>query len=119
MNKVLQFPGIITSVNTKIDCVKVSVETSGFPAPEHSTELLRLHHTGIQGWFTFSQHEIQPEDLLNLPKLPRREGRSKAERLRAVLYRYWEQDTGGFDNADSHYDSHMEKFIDHVKGKLT
>jgi hypothetical protein len=45
-------------------------------------------------------------------------GKSPAWRLRAVLYRNWEQSAEGFDTFEMYYKSKMEKFINHLKGTL-
>ena len=120
--KVLQFPSQITSVSTKMDCLKITVETNGHPNPEQSVQLLKHQKDGIAGWFTFSVHKdgIQPEDIIDLPKLPRTEKGQKttSERVRAVLFVAFEQDHKGFKDFDSYYKARMEVFIDHVKKEL-
>ena len=45
-------------------------------------------------------------------------GKSKAQRLRGVLYRVWEQKSEGYKTPDDHYNHHMEKIIIHFKDKL-
>jgi hypothetical protein len=45
-------------------------------------------------------------------------GKTPSKRLRAVLYRNWEQDNKGYDNFQRYYDIHMEQIIQHFKGKL-
>ena len=45
-------------------------------------------------------------------------GKSKGQRLRAVLYRNWEQNNEGCDTFTLYYESHMEKIIRHFKDKL-
>jgi len=45
-------------------------------------------------------------------------GKSKAQRLRGVLYRNWEQSSGGYEVFDDYYNHHMEKIIIHFKEKL-
>jgi hypothetical protein len=119
-NILLQFPSQITGVQTKLDCYKVTLDTSGFPPAEQITQLLKYCTDGIAGWFTFNVHLIQPEDIIKLPPLPRMEKNQKtpSERLRAVLFVMWNEDHGGYETSDAHYAAHMEKFIDFVKGKL-
>ena len=41
-----------------------------------------------------------------------------SQRLRAVLYRMWEQDNEGFKDSNLHYIYHMNKVIEHFKSKL-
>ncbi len=45
-------------------------------------------------------------------------GKSKAQRLRGVLYRTWEQSGDGYEVFDDYYNHHMEKIINHFKKKL-
>ena len=45
-------------------------------------------------------------------------GKTKAQRLRAVLYVNWEQDKQGYEVFDDYYNHHMEKIITHFKNKL-
>lgn len=41
-----------------------------------------------------------------------------SQRMRAVLFRLWQQDNEGFKSETQHYEYHMEKFINHLKSKL-
>lgn len=45
-------------------------------------------------------------------------GKPPSQRLRAVLYRLWEQTSEGYDDFNLFYIYKMETFIKHVKGKL-
>ncbi len=45
-------------------------------------------------------------------------GKSKAQRLRGVLYRNWEQAREGYEVFDDFYNHHMERMITHWKNKL-
>lgn len=44
--------------------------------------------------------------------------KSMSQRLRAVLYRLWEQDKGDYTSSVLHYQSEMERIISHYKKKL-
>ena len=44
--------------------------------------------------------------------------KSKAQRLRAVLFKYWEHGHQGYDEFNYFYDHLMEKIITHYKDKL-
>ena len=44
--------------------------------------------------------------------------KTEAQRLRAVLYRLWEENNDGFDDAEDYYVDRMEKFIKMCKGRL-
>ncbi len=45
-------------------------------------------------------------------------GKTRAQRLRGVLYRVWETDKQGYEVFDDYYAHHMEKLINHFKAKL-
>ncbi len=64
----------------------------------------------------FNQHE--QEIIKDLNSDFEIEKKSPGQRLRAVLYRNYEQDNEGFNSFGSYYDSKMEKFINHCKSKL-
>ena len=44
--------------------------------------------------------------------------KSNSQRLRAVLYRRWEQQPDGYNTFALYYDSQMEIIINHLKSKL-
>ena len=74
---------------------------------------------GQPGWFTFSTHQIEVEDIKDLPPLKPTDGKkTPSQRLRAVLFRLWEQDDEKFKEFDGYYRFKMEKIIDHLKQKL-
>ena len=45
-------------------------------------------------------------------------GKSKSQRLRAVLYKNFEQDKQGYEVFSDYYNHHMERMINHWKNKL-
>lgn len=45
-------------------------------------------------------------------------GKTKAQRLRGVLFRCFEQDNKGYEVFDDYYNYQMETLINHFKGKL-
>jgi len=67
------------------------------------------------GWLVFEEGE-------NLPEVPKEkivDGRkSKAQILRAVLWRLHEQNNGKPEDADAHYDRQMDIIIEDYKSKL-
>lgn len=44
--------------------------------------------------------------------------KTPSQRLRAVFYRFWEQDNQGMDDFEFFYRVKMEKIIDNIKGKI-
>jgi len=74
---------------------------------------------GKPGWFTFSVEPVKPEDLLNLPPLTfDRDEKTPSQRLRAVLYRLWEQGGKPTQTFEEWYRIKMEKIIEHLKQQL-
>lgn len=45
-------------------------------------------------------------------------GKTHSQRLRAVLYKLWEQNNEGYKDFNLYYQYHMELFITHLKGKI-
>lgn len=85
--------------------------------PEEATLLLSLHKK--QGWFLFKEAPFKEEDLVDLPEIkPEFKGdKTPSQRLRAVLYVYWQQN-GGKGDFDSFYKRQMERIINKIKEKL-
>lgn len=73
------------------------------------------------GWFTFSaSSKIEPDYIANLPPLPlEKDERSPGNRLRSVLYVFYEQKGKPGGSFETFYRDQMEKFIEFVKEKLS
>ncbi len=70
------------------------------------------------GWFTFASRELGFEDIKDLPKLDPDDSEKKpSERLRAVLFVYYDQQ-GGKGDFNGWYRKKMEKYIQEIKEKL-
>jgi hypothetical protein len=70
------------------------------------------------GWMTVNIHQIEPEDIVDLPKIEQPvKKKSKSLQLRNVLYRLWEQGLKGLEFEDF-YNETMDKLINHYKNKL-
>lgn len=77
-------------------------------------------YTGKVGYLSFlpGAEVIQPEDVVDLPEVRRlKEEKSPSMRLRAVLFRTWEQE-GKPGQFETWYASRMEQIIEHYKSKL-
>lgn len=113
---IFQVPAVIVRDKSLASGRQFIVET-GENDPEKISILINCE--GQPGWFTFSIHQIEVEDIKDLPELkPTDEKKTPAQRLRAVLYRRWEQNDEGMKEFDSFYRYRMEKYIDHEKSKL-
>lgn len=94
--------------------LKITLDTQDISkfTPEELAELFRLNEKTI--WAVFKEQEIKAEDLdIKEIKLDGQD-KTPSRRLRACLYRLWEQSGSKED-----YPKQMEKFIDAVKMKLS
>ncbi len=81
--------------------------------PEEKFVILQSYNTF--GWLLFQEKAIQEADI---PKAdPDDTSKSPSQRLRAVLFVLWKQGNQ-LDNFEVFYRQMLEKFIDHIKGKL-
>lgn len=95
--------------------LRLQVDTQEDISPEAMSKLMDLYEQF--GWFTFSVQQIEPEDLLELPEIQTEKGeKTKAQRLRAVLYRIWEKGSKRV-SSEEFYNIEMEKIIQHLKDK--
>jgi hypothetical protein len=118
MDQLFQVPGIVSKVSTmESGSIRISIDTQDTLTDEEKGRLMSLHQKF--GWFTFSvEKKIQPEAIANLPALKEdEEKKSKAQRLRSVLYVYWEQ-KGKKGEFDDFYRAQMEKIISVIKEKF-
>lgn len=113
---IFQVPGSITRVSTMANCIRIIVDTQENLNPDSMTKLMNLYNK--LGWFTFNVHQIESEDIINLPELKQDDRKSPSQRLRAVLFRMWEQDPYGYEDFNLYYQFYMEKLIDRLKDKL-
>jgi len=115
---IFQVPGMITKITTMMKGLRIYIDTQDNLAPEMHKRLFDLYSQEQLGWFTFNVHKIEPEDIVDLPKIQGEEVKSMSKRLRSVLYRLWEKNNRGYDDSELHYRYYMAKFIDMVKSEL-
>jgi len=113
----VQLPVLVSSLATKVDgSIKISLETRELN-PQDSATLFELR--GGEAWAIISPSEIKDEDV----KLPTEKAdpavgtKTPSQRLRAVLYRLWEQNPKGVD-FESYYRVQMEQIIEKLKERL-
>jgi len=113
-------PAILESIRSLKDrTYKLTFETS-----ELTPEQLTGVGGAIQkyGYLAFSEKELEKQALDIIDKVNvdyEDKGKSKAQRLRGVLYRCFEQDSKGYEVFDDYYNYQMEKLIIHFKNKLS
>lgn len=117
MSNPIQLPVIVTSLATKVDgSISIKLETRELSGQD-SAKLFDLR--GSEAWAIISPSEIKEEDV----KLPNERPdpaigqKTPSQRLRAVLYRLWEQNKSGTD-FESFYRIRLEQVIDKFKEKL-
>ena len=98
--------------------IKLIFETQE-PTPE---QILGIAKNNRQfGWMAFKNETFttKERDMLEGLKTDyETQGKTPSQRLRAVLYRNWEQDNLGYDDFNRYYDYRMEKIITFYKDKL-
>jgi hypothetical protein len=114
-SKIFQVPATIEKIETMTHGLRLRIDTQENLNPESMSVLLSNYNK--LGWFTFNVHQIEADDIVNLPPLKKSEGKSKAQIMRGVLYRVWERDNEGMEDFELYYDVKMDKFINHLKDK--
>lgn len=115
----IALPAILESFRTLKDkSLKVIFET-GELSPAQITEL----GSKIQqfGYLYFNSDVLTSGKIDELSKIKvdfDDSTKSKAQRLRAVLYVNWKSDNKGYAVFDDYYNFQMEKIISHYKSKL-
>jgi hypothetical protein len=113
-------PATIEGVTTRKDRTwKVTLGTQELPV-DKAAALLTLNHQLAYVAIKPEYFSGEEEQLLEQLKAdPEAGGKTPGSRLRAVLYRNYEQNDQGFGSFASYYEHHMERLIEHFKGKLT
>ena len=73
------------------------------------------------GYVAFKNEPFKEQEkhlLENLESDYEDKGKTPSQRLRAVLYRNWEQNQEGYEDFQLYYNFKIEKIITHYKGKL-
>jgi hypothetical protein len=119
MSDIFQIPAVISDAHIKSkNNIRLQIDSQESISPEGISRVCQL--VNQLGWFTFNVHQIEAEDIIDLPPLKKTEENEKtpSQRLRAVFYRMWQQKNEGFKDSDSHYKYMMERLIDFYKSKL-
>lgn len=114
----LLLPTIVTSIRSLKDgSVSVTLETQEL-TPAKAGELFsfrgKVTMTYLSPKDTITQKELDQVDSIDAEINPK----SQSQRIRAVLYLLYQQNTEGFKSFDEYYKSKTEKFIEHLKSKL-
>lgn len=111
-----QVPSQIESVATRVDgTIKIVIGTQEV-IPEEAAKLFSLK--GKLGWMLFSENSFSEEDIPKEQAPEFKTDKTPAQRLRAVLYRYWESGTNRSKPFDHFYGEWIEKKINEIKDHL-
>lgn len=108
-------PAVYIKPTFKVDgSVKLEFETREL----HGQDVAILADMRNQeGWLLFSPNELQEVDIPDEKADASTGKKTQAQRLRAVMFRYW-QKKGSHGDSESHYRTEMEKVIDLYKERL-
>lgn len=108
-------PAQVTKVQTMADgSVQIVLNTQELRG-EQMAALFDLKQQ--QGWFLFAPNELQEKDIPKENADPETGKKSQCQRIRAVLYRLWEQ-KGKEGDFETFYNTRTERVIEHVKEQL-
>lgn len=107
---------IIDKITTlKDQSLKITLESQELQ-PEEMAALFELRNKYV--YTALDEAPINPDDLdIKEPMKEFKTDKTPSQRLRAVLYRYWEQNKPTED-FDSYYKRKMEEIINYIKDKL-
>lgn len=113
-----------TLITAQIGTIRTLVDGSvsmTFVTPELSPgkvgEFFALRNKVAYLYVSANQIENSEKKMVDAldPELPTK---TPGQRLRAVLYRLWEQDAEGYKDSDSYYRAKMESIINGLKAEL-
>ena len=114
MNK-YTVPATMSSISTLKDkTLKVTFHCQEMPA-DAAAECIRLNQTF--GWLIFASEEATETFVPDAPPPEFKQSKTPAQRLRAVLFVWWQQ-LGAEGDFEFYYREKMEMMINLVKGKL-
>lgn len=116
MNGIL-IPATIENITTRADrSVKIAIATQELSQGKAGEIFGLLNNIAI---VYISPKEISQSELDQVDKLdPEFTGKTQSQRIRAVLYKLFEQNSEGFKDFDSYYRSKTDKYIEHLKAKI-
>lgn len=111
----IQIPCTIQKVETLSDgSIKLVVYTQEMERPDMA-EVMQMARK--LGWMVFKEAPIVEKDIPQ-EEVEYKGDKTPGQRLRGVIYRFWENNTGKTETFEEFYRKQMEKFINLVKDKL-
>lgn len=117
--KTFQLPSVLESYRSLKDGgLKISFETGELTPEQVANIQYSFNKAGFLAFSPdpFATHELEEIDKLKVEFSDT--GKPPSQRLRAVLYRLFEQKPEGYKTFNDFYNSKMETLIEHFKGKL-
>jgi len=112
----IQLPATIEKIETLADnSIRIKVSTQELN-PKDAAELFSLK--GKLGWFLFKADKLTLEDIPKEPPPEFRGDKTPSKRLRAVIYKFWEQATSQTEDFETFYRKQIELIIESFKEKL-
>ena len=119
MTNLFIIPGQLATFQSLKDRTLKLIFETGEPTPEQMAGVMySLQKAGFIAFNPDPFKEKEKEFLKDLKSDFDDTGKTKAQRLRAVLYVNWEQSSDGYEVFDDYYNHHMERMITHWKNKL-
>jgi len=119
MSKLFIIPGQLATFQSLKDRTLKLIFETGEPTPDQMAGV--MYSLQKAGYIAFNPDAFKEKEKSMLTSMKADyddTGKSKAQRLRAVLFRLWEQRPEGYDVPDDHYNAYMEKIIRFYKDKL-
>ena len=112
----LSIPATIDKIATRVDnTISIGVSTQELE-PEGATALFSLK--GKLGWLLFSENPPEEGDIPKEPAPEFKTDKTPSQRLRAVLYVYWAENTNKKKTFELFYKEWMELKISEIKETL-
>lgn len=115
----IAFTITVAKIETMADGgLKIVIHTPEL-APDAFAKVYQVRNTEVKMLISDTITEEKLELLESVPLAPvAKPAKSASQRLRAVLFRLWEQSTTGQQDFEAYYDARMERLIDHYKSQL-
>jgi hypothetical protein len=116
--KIFKAQAMISKITTMHDrTLRLQIECLELPADQEAVIFSARH---ASGWVLFAETELQVEDVVDLPDVQiDKNDKTPSQRLRAVLYRLWEQSSKAtYPEFEIFYRAKMDKLIEGYKIKL-
>lgn len=115
-------PGIVTSgearkINSMVDkTVRLTIDLQELD-PEQLSRLFGFLNSYVKIYITNENISTDEIEIIDAEELDH-ESKSPSQRLRNVLYRYYEQDNRGYQDFNLYYSFMMRQITEHYKSKL-